>query len=373
MGPKGVVAFLLSLAASTAGCGLDIAGKLAPVDASGEPDAPEASELAVDDARGEQDGTAEHEDAVDLHDPAEPSGEEGPDDAGGEAETDLPGGDDDPPPPDETDGGLDADLVEAEVAPETPETPEAGETGCPGDCSGHGDCVEATCVCATGYAGPGCGRCDSGFTGYPACVHCGSAGEGCCEAGTCNGGLSCFAGVCRPACPDGMTRVSPAVCIDSYEASSGAAGAQSVAGVRPWVNINRNEAGAACVAAGKRLCANGEWQLACSGGVGLAFPYGATFSAGTCNDINPGYCKKDGTGVAATEAHSSCEGGFAGIYDMSGNVWEWVEDGDATTAMLFGGSVDGCQDPLLLSCTTGASRERTLRYKAIGFRCCKGW
>jgi Sulfatase-modifying factor enzyme 1 len=120
-------------------------------------------------------------------------------------------------------------------------------------------------------------------------------------------------------CPTGMTRVGP-ICVDTYEASitSATSGltcsdtgndcqwvAQSVAGVLPKGSVTWFQAQQACANAGKRLPTNAEWQMAAAG--------------------TPDHSICQGSGIANTGSLSSCKSKW-GIYDMVGNVAEWVAD-----------------------------------------------
>lgn len=94
-------------------------------------------------------------------------------------------------------------------------------------------------------------------------------------------------------------------------------------GVVPRTNVTYREANALCQAQGKRLCGELEFERACGGVDGWHHPYGPDYIPGTCNtEIN--------TGVG--ESHWLAPGGaFAncvspeGIYDLDGNLSEWVE------------------------------------------------
>ena len=172
-----------------------------------------------------------------------------------------------------------------------------------------------------------------------------------------------------PPCPADMVYVpSVPVCIDPYEASQGAGDvAQSVAGALPWVWVNWHQAGAACAAAGKRLCALNEWSAACTGPApGTSYPYGDAYDPLACNGADNGLHHAVPTGSMAT-----CEGGYAGLFDMSGNVGEWTATcGDLFSCELRGGSFDVTEAAGFLRCDTGGYTYADYSYVGLGFRCC---
>lgn len=96
------------------------------------------------------------------------------------------------------------------------------------------------------------------------------------------------------------------------------------------------DAVAYCAWAGKRLCrgTNGqsvpfsgdvqnsvadEWFRACTRKGERAFPYGATRIDDACNVKVDGV---PGPGPKPAGSLTACEGGYDGVFDMSGNLWE---------------------------------------------------
>ncbi len=161
------------------------------------------------------------------------------------------------------------------------------------------------------------------------------------------------------------------------------------AGVVPQGYISGAEAAEACALAGKRLCSSAEWLQACRGPEEQLFPYGSTHLAGACNDDysgghpvvdffgtnegiwdgghmnDPGINQQEGT-VAAGGVFAECLSAW-GVYDLHGNLHEWVDD---ATGVFRGGfyadaSINGA------GCTykTGAHAPAYHDY-STGFRCC---
>ncbi len=167
--------------------------------------------------------------------------------------------------------------------------------------------------------------------------------------------------------------------MDSFEASLD--GERAVSGKHriPALHVSWHQAAQACQAAGKRLCSEREWISACQGTLavddnqngeyaddmieGTAYPYGDFHVRGRCWDARdrekerPVYTGEL-PGCATAE----------GIYDLTGNMEEWV----GTTpeeAVLLGGAWD-----------TGKDHARCYRrndtygagYASVrtGFRCC---
>jgi hypothetical protein len=125
--------------------------------------------------------------------------------------------------------------------------------------------------------------------------------------------------------------------------------ARSVADIVPSGYMSGVMARRACENAGKRLCLPAEWTLACKGQRATKFPYGDSYAEGVCNvfrEAHPavvlyGDASKNhldprlnlaegpqGALLRKTGATRECrsEWGQDALYDMVGNLDEWVDD-----------------------------------------------
>lgn len=158
----------------------------------------------------------------------------------------------------------------------------------------------------------------------------------------------------------------------------------------PVRSVDHCDARAFCVWAGKRLCAGvgeaqvwstsnaleSEWLFACSHGGALEYPYGPGLQEGLCSFLVP----EDGAGgegqgaVRRVDADAGCEGGFDGVFDMTGNVWEWIDSCDPGDA---GPESDGCYfmggaygQPADTVCSYRSAFRRDRTEPDVGLRCC---
>jgi len=178
---------------------------------------------------------------------------------------------------------------------------------------------------------------------------------------------------------------------DSFSAVEGhVVRAVSERGVYPHGYVSEVQAKDACARSGKRLCKADEWRQACMGPRHTTFGYGNARVAGRCNDhgtspmisvmqlrvdrpqdwthdkMNDPRLNQAPSTLARTGDHASCTNGY-GVYDMVGNLHEWVDDPDGT---FQGGyyldthvNGDGC------TYRTTAHGPAYHDY-STGFRCC---
>lgn len=129
---------------------------------------------------------------------------------------------------------------------------------------------------------------------------------------------------------------------------------------RPVSQVSWIAAQQYCAARGKRLPTEAEWELAARGTEGRRFPWGHEEPSceGTVVSRLPNLaCAKMGVGprdVGTTKQDRTPEG----VYDMVGNIREWVLDRYVPRYIVCAGA---CKDPLQREGLPGSPKERVVR------------
>ena len=188
----------------------------------------------------------------------------------------------------------------------------------------------------------------------------------------------------RSGCPVNTARVGES-CVDRYEAPNRRRG-------KPLVMQTSAEAETWCAARKKRLCDEDEWISACEGAQHNQYPYGTSHEDGRCNDDKvwrqvdepvlakwPAQEAKEHTLALYQAAPSGSKKGCKsenGVYDLTGNVEEWVvrTRGHANDFhhILVGCYWAGCYGGGKPTCKSSNSAHGPgFRFYETGFRCCK--
>ncbi len=137
--------------------------------------------------------------------------------------------------------------------------------------------------------------------------------------------------------------------------------------------ISHDGAARVCGYLGGRLCSSVEWLAACRGTDGRAFPYGGEFRREACNAGSYENPSPVGKATVAVASMPGCEGGLVGLFDIGGNVSEWMSDckGDYCK---FRGAAYMSNEPIefFAGCSDRCSgNDRGLKSGSVGARCCR--
>ncbi|MBI5525761.1 MAG: SUMF1/EgtB/PvdO family nonheme iron enzyme [Deltaproteobacteria bacterium] len=167
---------------------------------------------------------------------------------------------------------------------------------------------------------------------------------------------------------------------------------RSLQGYLPWTKVKFDDARKYCENTCfndmcKRICKKSEFILACRGGYATEpeplegenqtqdYPYGNEYDGKKCNGEDKGLDR-----VMLTGENIDCftdrnvlfvpETKAPGLYDLTGNIAEWVEDDETGEGIAVGGSwKSGKED---MSCESiDDSKKPGEEYEEVGFRCCK--
>jgi sulfatase modifying factor 1 len=139
----------------------------------------------------------------------------------------------------------------------------------------------------------------------------------------------------------------------------------------PQVCIDVCDAVAYCSAIGKHLCSAYEWSNACTSNGVNQFTYGNSIGVGQCHDTT----EPNSSTTVPVGTMPGCQSpvpGFAGIFDLIGNVSEWVADCTGSA-----GATDSCQSrggsfglsEVMPDCSQSVGGQRAYFSDRIGFRC----
>ena len=169
-------------------------------------------------------------------------------------------------------------------------------------------------------------------------------------------------------------------CIDAHEYPN-------TPGEYPPVVLDAFDASAMCREQGKRLCWESEWTAACEGAQRTPFPYGYKRDPNTCNidnkprNFDPKAMRSSNKAVQDAElnkitqhhpigADPECKSDF-GVYNMTGNVEEWIFLERPRGACTWAGTKGGHWLKVRNACRpTGVAHNEPWTFYVLSLRCC---
>jgi formylglycine-generating enzyme required for sulfatase activity len=152
----------------------------------------------------------------------------------------------------------------------------------------------------------------------------------------------------------------PPFCIDRFEYPN-------IPGTKPQTSATWETAAASCREQRKILCSESQWERACAGPDNHVWSFGDPYVAGECNIKT--------NSVEPSGSRKNCFS-FDGVYDMNGNVAEWVYARPGAGArprpeggrLLKGGRHSDW--PIFTRCSFRDFRPMGDQNRENGFRCC---
>lgn len=155
----------------------------------------------------------------------------------------------------------------------------------------------------------------------------------------------------------------------------------------PVALVDWCDAYAFCAWAGKHLCGDvdgstvsnpDDWAhvaptYVCTNGARQSYPYGTEYDESACvTDRHDA-----GVGPLPVASLPTCEGAVPGVYDLVGNVWEYIDicdedttdGGSPSVACGFAGAAYDANGPSY-GCGSYSAYPRSGTSAAVGFRCC---
>ena len=145
----------------------------------------------------------------------------------------------------------------------------------------------------------------------------------------------------------------------------------------PMVNVTHADAAAYCAWLGKRLPTEAEWEAAARGTLGpVPYPTGTSLTHDDANFAGTGGRDR----YPALAPVGSFPPNSLGLFDMAGNVWEWVADDFSPQPPRTQGAVAGCvlkvlkggawnTPPASLRVSNRGRLPASAAFEAVGFRC----